>query len=70
MQYFVSFTDDWYRKVLVYFLKTKDEAFDKFVERKRMVETQSERKVKKLIQIMDLSSVISGLINFAKMLEL
>ena len=36
------------RKVWIYFLKTKDEAFDKFVEWKKMVETQSERKVKKL----------------------
>ncbi|CAA7043751.1 unnamed protein product [Microthlaspi erraticum] len=47
-QYFISFTDDWSRKVWLYFLKTKDEAFDKFVEWKKMVETQSERKVKKL----------------------
>lgn len=46
-QYFISFTDDWSRKVWIYFLKTKDEAFDKFVEWKRMVETQTERKVKK-----------------------
>ncbi|CAA7024878.1 unnamed protein product [Microthlaspi erraticum] len=35
-------------KVWLYFLKTKDEAFDKFVEWKKMVEIQSERKVKKL----------------------
>ena len=47
-QYFISFTDDWSPKVWIYFLKTKDEAFDKFVEWKKMVETQSERKVKKL----------------------
>ncbi|KAL0793897.1 hypothetical protein Bca101_065274 [Brassica carinata] len=47
-QYFISFTDDWSRKVWIYFLKTKDEAFEKFVEWKKMVETQSERKVKKL----------------------
>lgn len=31
-QYFVSFTDDWSRKVWVYFLRTKDEAFQRFVE--------------------------------------
>ena len=36
-QYFVSFTDDWSRKVWVYFLKTKDEAFQRFVEWKKMV---------------------------------
>ena len=47
-QYFVLFTDDWSRKVWVYFLKTKDEAFQRFVEWKKMVEVQVERKVKKL----------------------
>lgn len=47
-QYFISFIDDWSRKVWIYFLKTKDEAFDKFSEWKKMVELQSERKVKKL----------------------
>lgn len=47
-QYFVSFTDDWSRKVWVYFLKTKDEAFQRFTEWKKMVEVQTERKVKKL----------------------
>lgn len=46
-QYFISFTDDWSRKVWIYFLKTK-EAFEKFVEWKKMVEIQSERKVKNL----------------------
>jgi len=33
-------------KVWTYFLKTKDEAFDAFVLWKKMVEVQSERKVK------------------------
>lgn len=47
-QYFITFTDDWSRKVWIYFIKTKDEAFEKFVEWKKMVEVQSERKVKKL----------------------
>ena len=32
----------------IYFLKTKDESFDKFIEWKKMVEMQSERKVEKL----------------------
>ena len=31
-KYFVSFIDDFSKKVWVYFLKTKDEAFDKFRE--------------------------------------
>ena len=47
-QYFISFTDDFSRKVWVYFLKHKDEAFRSFCEWKKMVETQTERKVKKL----------------------
>lgn len=46
--YFLSFTDEWSRKVWVYFLKAKDEAFKCFVEWKKMVEVQVERKVKKL----------------------
>jgi len=47
-QYFISFTDDWSRKVWINFLNTKDEAFTSFTEWKKMVETQSERKLKKL----------------------
>lgn len=46
-QYFMTFTDDWSRKVWIYFLKTKDEAFDTFVVWKKMVEIQSERKLRK-----------------------
>ncbi|KAG7532846.1 Zinc finger CCHC-type superfamily [Arabidopsis thaliana x Arabidopsis arenosa] len=47
-QYFLSLTDDWSRKVWIYFLRSKDEAFEKFVQWKKMVEVQSERKVKRL----------------------
>ena len=47
-QYFISFTDDYTRKVWLYFLKFKDEAFQNFVVWKTMVETRSERKVKRL----------------------
>lgn len=47
-QYFISFVDDYTRKVWVYFLKTKDEAFDRFVEWISLVENQSEKKVKTL----------------------
>ena len=45
-QYFISFIDDYSRKVWVYFLKHKDEAFGAFVEWSTMVETQAERKIK------------------------
>lgn len=47
-QYFISFIDDYTRKVWVYFLKTKDEAFEKFVDWINLVENQSEKKVKTL----------------------
>ncbi|CAA7024021.1 unnamed protein product [Microthlaspi erraticum] len=47
-QYFISFTDDYSRKVWVSFLRFKDEAFRSFVEWKKMVETQSGRNIKKL----------------------
>jgi len=47
-QYFITFIDDFSRKVWIYFLKTKDEAFSKFLEWKALVETQTERKIKRL----------------------
>ena len=48
-QYFLTFTDDFSRKVWIYFLRHKNEAFECFVSWKKMVETQSERKIKKLL---------------------
>ncbi|KAG7591060.1 Zinc finger CCHC-type superfamily [Arabidopsis thaliana x Arabidopsis arenosa] len=47
-QYFMSIIDDYTRKVWVYFLKTKDEAFEKFVEWVGLVENQSDKRVKTL----------------------
>ena len=47
-QYFLTFTHDYSRKVWTYFLRRKDEVFGCFVDWKKMVETQSERKIKKL----------------------
>ena len=47
-QYFISFIDDFSRKVWVYFLKTKDEAFGKFLEWKSLIEKQTGRKIKRL----------------------
>lgn len=47
-QYYISFVDDFSRKVWVYFLKTKDEAFAKFVEWLALVENQSGRNLKAL----------------------
>ncbi|WZZ72276.1 hypothetical protein YC2023_083646 [Brassica napus] len=45
-KYFVTFIDDFSKKVWIYFLKTKDEVFAKFREWKAEVETKTEKKVK------------------------
>ena len=45
-QYFMSFIDDYSRKVWVYFLKNKSEAFAKFKIWKVGVENQTGRKIK------------------------
>ena len=47
-QYFMTIVDDFSRRVWVYFLKHKNEAFAKFKEQKVLVETQTGTKVKKL----------------------
>ena len=44
----MSIIDDFSRKIWVYILKTKEEAFHKFKEWKTLVEVQTGRKVKKL----------------------
>ena len=44
-QYFLSIIDDYTRKVWVYFLADKGEAFSKFCEWKKLVETQVKKKV-------------------------
>lgn len=47
-QYYISFVDDYSHKVWVYFLKTKDEAFSKFIEWLALVENQSGKTLKAL----------------------
>ncbi len=47
-EYFVTFIDDHSRYVWIYFMKTKDEVFDKFLEWKLLVEKQYGQKVKVL----------------------
>ncbi|KAL0285043.1 UNVERIFIED_CONTAM: Retrovirus-related Pol polyprotein from transposon TNT 1-94, partial [Sesamum angustifolium] len=47
--YYVTFTDDFFRKVWVYFLKQKTEIFAKFKLWKAEVENQTGRKIKYLI---------------------
>jgi hypothetical protein len=42
-RYFITFIDDYSRFTYVYLLRTKDKAFGKFKEFKKMVENQKER---------------------------
>ena len=44
--YYVSFIDDYSRKTWIYFLKGKNEVFNKFKEFKALVENLSEKKIK------------------------
>jgi hypothetical protein len=44
--YYVTFIDDFSRKTCIYFLKAKDEVFNKFQEFKALVEKLSRRKIK------------------------
>ena len=46
--YFVTFVDDFSRRVWVYTLKSKDEVFETFLVSKKMVENQTGRKIKVL----------------------
>jgi hypothetical protein len=41
--YYVSFIDDYSRKTWLYFLKSKDEVFNKLKEFKALIENLSER---------------------------
>ena len=47
-QYFVTFVDEFSRRVWVYTLKSKDEVFETFLVWKKMVENQTWRKIKVL----------------------
>ena len=46
--YFVTFVDDFFRRVWVYTMKSKDEVFETFLVWKKMVENQIGRKIKVL----------------------
>ncbi|KAH9781363.1 Integrase catalytic domain-containing protein [Citrus sinensis] len=47
-RYFITFIDDFSRKVWVYVLKHKSEAFEKFKDWLTLIENQTERRVKRL----------------------
>ena len=44
--YYASFIDDYSHKTWIYFLKKKDEVFERFKEFKALVENLSEKKIK------------------------
>ena len=44
--YYLTFVDDYSRKTWIYFLKGKDEVFNKFKKFKALVENLSEKKIK------------------------
>ena len=46
--YFVTFVDDFSRRVWVYTMKTKDEVLGIFLKWKNMVENQTGKKIKRL----------------------
>ena len=43
--YYVSFIDDFFRKTWIYFMKNKDEVFNKFKEFKALIENHTEKKI-------------------------
>lgn len=45
-RYFVTFVDDYSRKVFIFILKSKGEVFSKFVEFKKQIENQTEKTIK------------------------
>nr|GFD36816.1 retrovirus-related Pol polyprotein from transposon TNT 1-94 [Tanacetum cinerariifolium] len=47
-RYFLSIVDDYSKRVWVYLLRFKHEAFEKFKEWKQLIENQTGRTVKKL----------------------
>jgi hypothetical protein len=47
-RYFVTFINNFLRKIHVYLLKVKGEVFDKFKAYKALVETQTDMKIKAL----------------------
>lgn len=61
-RYFVTFIDDFSRRVHVYFIKTKDEVLDKFMEFKNRVENETNKKINFLERIMVLNTKIICLI--------
>ena len=68
-EYYVTFIDDYSRKTWIYFLKTKDEVFEKFKEFKALIKNHLERSIKTLRTKMVENIPQSNLRPFAKKME-
>jgi transposase InsO family protein len=64
--YYVSFIDDYSRKTWIYFLKTKDEVFNKFKEFKALIENLSEKNIKILRSDNEGEYTSKEFVNFCK----
>lgn len=60
----MSIVDDFTRKLWIYLLKTKKEAFEKFKQWNKLVENQTKKKVKKLRTDNKLEHLSKQFINF------
>lgn len=65
--YFITFIDDFLRKVWVYVLKYKCEAFKKFKEWTTLMKNQTDRKIKRLRTNNDLEYCSNEFDEFCKM---
>ena len=45
-KYYITFIDDYSRKTWIYFLKAKNEVFEKFKEFKALIENLSDKRIK------------------------
>ena len=55
--YFVTFVDDFSRRVWVYTMKSKDEVFETFLVWKKMVENQTERKYSDMTMVQNIEMI-------------
>ena len=66
MHYFVTFVDDYSRKVWVYLIKNKNDVLGIFLKWKKIVETQTGRKVERSKDFVQKMVVSIRMIQFYK----
>ena len=64
--YYVSFIDDFSRKTWIYFMKNKDEVFNKFKEFKALIENHTEKKTRPFNQTVVENSLQMNSKSYAK----